>query len=267
MTDDRAEKEYRDVINASGYVFQQAVEYTLTSRRDEHPWRVEASEHPWQRADGSTGFIDLVLASGGWRLVADCKRVRDGTWVFPVTGVGAKGRSHGIWLHGYLGPEERLPTRGYELAWRRSQLYTESIEAEFCAVRGRGEGDRSMLERMSQPLLDSVEDFARQEMEIADRSALRGKFFRGYVPVIMTNARLVACRYDPENVDLSTGKLPAGAAEYDEVPLVRFRKALARPQFQTAVSLEGLRSEAERTVLVVSTERIVELLRAFEFRA
>src|SRR5262249_34320375 len=73
------------IVNASGFPFQQVVENEVNRTRDTgmHTWTVLFSEYPW--ADGRTGeegFIDLALTSGYTVCVLECKRLKQGKWVF-----------------------------------------------------------------------------------------------------------------------------------------------------------------------------------------
>lgn len=81
------------LVNASGFAFQIGLEHQITQSRDQHRWVVMSREH----------------GSGNLRLVLECKRPRDGTWMFLVPGEAVKeenrvrvcgrwegqGRSHG----------------------------------------------------------------------------------------------------------------------------------------------------------------------------
>ena len=86
----------RDVLNASGFVFQLAVEHEVWRGSERHEWRVRDEEHPYTTPTMS-GHIDLILKKGAMLLIVECKRTREGIWAF-IAGRGAD-RRHARWLH------------------------------------------------------------------------------------------------------------------------------------------------------------------------
>lgn len=115
-----------------------------------------------------------------------------------------------------------------------------------------------MLERIAGDLVRASESLAREEL------AIHGKYdgVFGYLPVIVTNATLIACRVDPAEIDTSTGVLPS-TATFEPVHALRFRKALPtdlahRPETYESLGA-GLRRK-ERGVFVVNVTRLPEFL-------
>ena len=177
---------------------------------------VLSREHPWAESD-DTGLIDLVLGKGMLRLVIECRRARNATWVF-------------------LTPAAAPPTSRFRCQWSQGGrndaglvgwddflLAPEGPEAEFCVIRGSGEDDRSLLEQIAGVLVKSLAPLASQELTtVAWRDGYH-EFI--HIPAIVTTATIQLCRYDPGSVDLDRGVL--GNASFQAVPFIRFRKRLA----------------------------------------
>jgi hypothetical protein len=79
-----------------------------------------------------------------------------------------------------------------------------------------------------------------------------------FCPLIVTNAELYLCRFDPADVDLRTGNLNAGVSAFEAVPYIRFRKGLSTdfPPVRDEIDLTGLSTERERTAFVVGAEAL-----------
>jgi hypothetical protein len=80
--------------------------------------------------------------------------------------------------------------------------------------------------------------------------------------MIVTNAKIIVCRFDPQNVKLDDGALDTNDAEVFEVPFIRFRKSL-ETEFPDGryFTLEAVNRARERTVLVVNASHVIEVLR------
>ena len=74
--------------NRSGFVLQLGLETEVRRTMSAHGYGVVAREVPWRGSEGEEGFVDLVLENGWVRLVVECKRVRDASWVFLVPEAG-----------------------------------------------------------------------------------------------------------------------------------------------------------------------------------
>lgn len=212
-------------INASGFLFQLRVEQEIlgTKQQNRHTWDVVSKEHRWDDpVSNSERFVDLVLESNCLRMIVECKRVTDAHWVFLI-------------------PDDKQPTNRVRLFWThleksRTQFYgwngfrisPSSYESAFCTVRGKGERDTPMLERLTSVLLRSTEILAKQELGLKDYElGYTGGSTLKYIPVIVTNASLHACQFNRSDIDLSTGNLPDTHDRIEVVPYIRFRKSLS----------------------------------------
>ena len=220
-----------------------------------NPWRVTGREHPWSTANGS-GYIDLVLSNGNTHLVIESKRSRDATWMFLMPDVAQMSRSHACvcWT-------DTMPHRRALSGWGDTQVYPNSPESEFCIVRGQGEGDKPLLERLASSVVESTDGLSHHFLELGRESRTTNVV----IPVIVTNAQLVAARFHPKQIDLLTGELPS--ADYSAVPHLRFRKSLAAassPFEYDPESLEDLAAGSERTVFVVRGSELTNWLEVFQ---
>lgn len=244
----------QSLVNASGFLFQLRIEQEIraTGPNKLGNWEFAAREHRWlDTHDGSEGFIDLILKSGPGRMVIECKRVTDANWVFLIPDTrNNMTRAQILWT---------MRTNSTESIadWHDFQIRPSSPEATFCIVRGQGEKDTPMLERLSSQVLQSLESFANEEIGYTDRSARDAHI---YFPVIVTNATLYTCQFDPSLVDISTGQL--AQANFQEVPCVRFRKSFSSglPSRQPNRDIEKTNYNNERTVFVVNSVALTSVL-------
>ena len=115
-----------------------------------------------------------------------------------------------------------------------------------------------MLERIAGDLVRASESLAREELSMPNREY--GVY--GYMPVVVTNAKLYACRVDTTQVDLTSGVLPAGA-RFEEVNAIRFRKALATDLSHAPETYETIKRgllAKERSVFVVNVAALSDWL-------
>lgn len=246
------------LLNASGFVFQMALEHYLCGSAHEHKWDVVASEHPWLNTNtGKSGYIDLILNKGAFRLVVECKRSRDGDWVFLLP------KGHSLDSNHLRCQWAQLTRDGSRRAGCFSFHFPpSSAESAFCVVRGQGEGDPSLLERMAGALLNSVDCLTAEELDLA--AGRRSEELFLYLPAIVTTARLFVCRFDPHAVPLQSGVLPDG--EFTPVNCVRFTKSLT-PHLSPEASpmrLDQANLDKIRTVLVISAGGVSEVLKPLE---
>jgi hypothetical protein len=249
------EKQLGSIVNASGFLFQERVADEIERNRQLHGWEVALSEYPWKdRETGKEGYIDMVLKMDAMLIVVECKRPRDGIWVFLVPDYRGKSirTSRCLWTKCNSGKTEAV---------RWSDLTTNpgSHEAFFCAVRGKGEGDLPMLERLSVQLLNAVDSLAAQELMLKQSS----DELKVYFPTVVTTAKLAICRYDPSKVSLENGEIGNGEGEFEEVSLVRFRKSLSTnlSSFPATDNLKQVAEESERTVFVIQASGLSDVLR------
>ena len=240
------------LVNASCFLFQLGLEHQIASTKERHGWAIVSHEHPWRYGE-EDGFIDLVLSKGLGLTVVECKRPRDGTWAFlvPEEQSNDVSRLRCLWV---AGQKDGASFAG----WDDLNCLPTSYESEFCVVRGSGEGDRSLLERLSATLLTSVDGLAEEELSILRRQNPEYSGF--YLALIVTTADLQACRFRPDNVDLTTGEVKN--AVFERVPFIRFRKAFSTEQPPNA-SPKDLREAAvgrQRSVIVVDATNLVSLL-------
>ena len=122
-----------------------------------------------------------------------------------------------------------------------------------------------MLERIAATLLQATEAIAAEQLAI-DRAQNRDDW-RGvwlWVPVIVTNATLSACSFNPSEIDAGDGFLPSSAT-FQNVDAVRFFKNLAFDVgSQKHKGLTEANLAKSRTVLVVNEGKLKEFLRRFE---
>ncbi|HEV8381168.1 MAG TPA: hypothetical protein VGQ29_06270 [Gemmatimonadales bacterium] len=246
----------RSALNASGFLFQLRVEEEVRSGGQQN-WVVAAREHPWKHeVSGRAGFADLVLEAAVFRLVIECKRSKNAHWYF-ITPADAKPiirRSDVYWMHD-------VPNKGQRLGWGSLQFVPTTFESNFCVVRGSGENDQPLLERIGAMLIDSVEAIAREEM-LHQRGTGRLRYLLG-VPVIVTNSKLHVVSCDIPSIDLSTGEIDN--VESTEVPFLRFRKALSHrfPWPSRVANLQEISQARQRTLFIVNSASLTQFLKTF----
>jgi hypothetical protein len=244
----------RKLLNASGFAFQLALESAVRSTPADEPWKVTGREHPWSTASGS-GYIDLVLSRGNIHLVIECKRSRDAVWMFLMPDDKQLSRSHARvrWT-------DTRPQRPDLADWGDVQVYPSSPEADFCVVRGQGERDAPLLERIAASVAESADGLSGDLLELRKGERRTSVI----IPVIVTTAELLLSQFDPKEIDLKTGEV--SAATFTAVPHLRFRKSLAPsavPDHYEPTSFRDLRAASERTVFVVNGQHFTSWLNAF----
>jgi hypothetical protein len=242
------------LVNASGFVFQVGLEYAIRAKQSQHRWSIIAREHPWALSQsGAEGFIDLILGCGHMTGVVECKRTRGGMWVFLVPdGEEAKQTAtRSLWMAGTEGGRS-MP------GWDPIQCVPPSYVSSFCTVRGSGENDRPLLERLCATLLHSVEALADEECPMLERQ--NGAWQRVYLPMIVTTAELRVCRFAPYEVDISQGTIDH--SDFEPVSFIRFQKAFSTSgqSASQAADLGTAAAEHERTVLVVQADKFIGFL-------
>lgn len=254
-----SEDQFLSLANASGFLFQLGIEHEisrLASVRSSH-WEVIAREHRWvDPVSSEESFVDLVLQSDAGRMIVECKRTTDATWLFLVPdGQDEAPRARLLWTHT---ANEDPPIS----AWDDFNVRPTSAESAFCVIRGQGEGAVSLLERLSSLQVRATEAISGEELRIGPQRAYGAA--RIYFPAIITNARLRVGRFSSTDVDLETGKLDK--LDSEDVPFVRFRKNLstgvgARPQVS---DISEANRENERTVFVINSSSLESVLPGME---
>jgi hypothetical protein len=251
------EEALRKLTNTSGFPFQLRVEHEVRSTTSQHGWTVLAAEYPWRhpRVD-QQGYTDLVLCTEGLQhLILECKRLSEGgKYVFlcPHKTMLEVVRARCCWV-------ARLSS-GRQIGWIDLKVLPGSEESGYCVVPGTGPKDRPLLERIAGELVIAAEAIGADRESVHPTSRRDRTWF--FCPLIVTNADLYVCRFDPADVDLRTGNLNAGVAAFEAVPYIRFRKGLSTdlPPVSDEIDLTGLSTQRERTVFVVSAGALVEFL-------
>lgn len=262
MTTER-DKQLLSITNASGFPFQLRVADLVETTSNQHGWRVLVREHPWTDPQtGEAGFIDLVLGRDGdsVRLVVECKRVQDGQWVFLLPGAARLPTEH---ARSFFTLNAK---NGHNTAeWVECRFEPSSAESSFCAVRGTGEGDRPLLERLAASVSRATESFGTQELALERNTSLDLSTL--YVPVIISNVELVVCDADPAQIDITRGSVSPNDVSFTATPLVRFRKPLTtRVDLSRFNDVNSVNRDAERTVLVINAAALPDCLKKFRFR-
>jgi hypothetical protein len=216
-----SDNDYLNIVNKSGFLFQTRIEKEIELKKP-GDWSPITHEHRWvDPLDGKEGYIDLILEYGIERMVIECKKLTDAKWIFLVpNNHNETNEARLLWTYEGIIPNETFRKKISE--WHNFHTKITSFEALFCIVRGQGENDTLMLERLSSYLLRSVESLAKEELDY--QRGPTGEY-NIYFPTIVTNATLLVCRYESDNIDISTGHLEK--AKFEEMPLVRFRKNLS----------------------------------------
>jgi len=242
------------LVNASGFLFQLRVEQEISATQSKHRKSVLAHEHRWTHpATQQDGFIDLITTAGtNGKIVMECKRLRAAEWAFLIP-PDATPTTHLriLWA-------KRFSAERRGSAWDAFALRRESLEAEFCVVRGQADAQIPMLERLSTTLLASVEALANEELAFAQSEGRTG--IRFYFPAIVTTATLCICRVDPSRVDIASGELKD--ASFEEVPFIRFTKSMATTLTSSHIpsGIQAAAKESRRTVFVVNAAHLAEFL-------
>jgi len=248
------ENDFKKLLNATGFAFQLAIEEIIRMSQADHGWEVIAREHPWTHTPtGTNGYIDIVLEKRSYRLVIECKRTFDAKWLFLVPEAEDKKsvRFRSLWCH--------VPENSEGLSdWAEFRILPDSVESQFCNIRGSGEGKTTLLERLASELIRSVEGLASEEGKIA---STRTYFPHIYIPTVVTNAELITGTFDPASVSLDTGKLDVAA--FQQVDYLRFRKALDTSPLMRQNRLGTVREsnrEYQRSILIVNAKVLCKLL-------
>lgn len=257
MTDTR-EGKLLNLINASGFLYQLGIETLIRSTEADHGYRIIAREHPWRNPESNAeGFIDLIIEHGAACLVIECKRSQDGVWA-PLVSDPEQGRQHRVlclWTHG-------MGEKANHLAGcNEFNVLPPTEEANFCIVRGTGEGEISLIERLATRLLESVDALADEELKLSRLFHMP----RVYIPIILTNAIIEVAYVDPTKVSMETGRLDQ--AKFERRDFVRFRKTFATPRADLGDcrELADVDSRMERTVILMNSQYLAKTLKGFQF--
>ena len=123
-------------------------------------------------------------------------------------------------------------------------------------------------------VLKSSEALLLAELDLRRKQSPAEDFVILHIPVVVTTAQLVTCRFTPADVDLATGSVPKGTIE--PIPFLRFRKSLSLPPAgrgprrilrseDTYRDLGHMTRSTERTTYVVSAPAFTEFLGSISF--
>jgi len=246
-------------INSSGFPLQIGLAHAINSTCRDHGWSVPHSEHGWVNPEThESGFIDLLVENSAGTIVlnVECKRPQEATWRFllpaPDDGLSAQAK---FWA-------SVMSTSGVRsFDWVDMQVRPVSYESAFCVVDGQDSKSRPMLERIAAQVVESTEAFAHEEAQVLRLRNTPG--LRVYFNVIVTTATLEACKFDPSEVDLNTGKI--AAVDCEPVEFIRFRKQLSPrakpPEELDAWGLGRLATAKENTVFVVQARHFIDFMK------
>jgi len=252
MTDDPSQQ-LINMANASGFLLELAIERVISDAKSGLAWEV-VREHHWSHPSlQQDGFIDLVATYGQMRLVIECKRPRDGVWLFlvPKGHERESTRVRAIWT-------ESGPARDSLTGVDDVLLYPPSYETDNCIIRGQGEDAKPLLERLAGQLLAATESLANEDILLGYNKQCNDQFY--YFPMIVTAASLQVAVVDVADISLESGTIEK--ATFSRVPFIRFYKSLstASPDKTRVSDLDAAHKENQRTILVVNAAELPSLL-------
>ncbi|MFC1572894.1 hypothetical protein ACFL6M_04765 [Candidatus Eisenbacteria bacterium] len=254
----------RKLTNSTGHLLQLSVENTIRRNPSSADWQIVTHEFPWQDSLSlESGFADLILRSSCYlaiRAVIECKRVRDGDWVFLQSDRAEEHISQSCccWAErANADPSTR---------WKDTRIHPVSWRSEFCIIRGSGDKGEPYLERVSRRLLAATEAIAMTEIGFENPDSTEALLI--YLPIIVTNANLSIAQFSLNDIDPETGALPRSKGKFESVPFVRFHKNLCTDMNDVgaAGTLSQVAKRLERTVFVVNAARLLEFFGHFDIR-
>jgi len=270
----------------SGFPFQLRVEEEVRSTYSMHNWSIATRVHPWTNKETeSSGFIDLVLQHDHfvtYRMVIECKRVkaddqRQLRWIFLVPEEGEKetqlasclevgGTTTRIAQIGESVPDDK--GWNYVQIWENVNILPQSLESSICVLPSDDSKSQPILERLASQVIDSVEGLGTEEILVHRSQSHVARLLAFLFPVIVTNAEISICRFNPSKVSILDGTLNSSAATLTTVPFIRFRKSLstAFPE-GTFSTLKEANQARELTVFVVNTSSLPLLLKDWKMSA
>lgn len=260
----------------SGFPFQLRVEEEIRSTYNTHGWSVASREHPWVHPENnSSGFVDIVLKHDRFttlRMVIECKRMkaddaRQLRWIFLQPDKSPKPLN----LASCLEVEGNTNRTQEPQIWEDARLWDNvlstpaSLESSFCILPNDEQKRQPILESLATEVLESIEGIAQEEVNIA-RSKRGSNHLRLYIfPVIVTNAEIIVCQFDPKQISIENGLLDKSSTLFETVPFVRFRKSLAT-SFPTGSfnDLAAASRARERTIFVANASSLSQFLSNWE---
>lgn len=124
------------------------------------------------------------------------------------------------------------------------------------------------MERFASQVIDSVEGIGAEEISVHQSQSHVDRLLAFLFPVIVTNAEISICRFDPSKVSILDGTLDSSAATLMTVPFIRFRKNLSTPFPEgTFSNLKEANEARELTVFVVNARSLPSLLKDWKMSA
>jgi len=239
----------RKIVNSSGFPFQLWIAKQIEQTSEHHSWKVVGLEFRWfDKRKQKEEFIDVVLEDQNdvFRAVIEAKRVRNGTWIFlqPLNFEEKTRSFRYMWID----------ASREKIGWHDGYFEKELPVSSFCIIRSQAQ-NQPMLERVASYVLAATESVGERELLLHET-----KYQHIYLPIIVTTAKLLLYSFDPANVDPITGTPENGL--FSEVPYLVFRKGFDTTYETSKMpsNLTELNSEDERTVLVVNSLHLKELL-------
>ncbi len=250
-----------ELANASGFLFQLRVEREIAEKSSDHGWEVAAREHYWKDVKtDNDGYIDLVLNRGTVHMAIECKRLLNASWLFLIPDEPSSdvNRARLLWTN-------QIPEHPSLSGWDEFAVNPTSSEAAFCVVRGQNSKDKPLLEKLCGTVLQALEGLASEGLGLKPNQA--NETNRVYIPVILTTAKLVTCRFDSSDVDIISGQLALDQCKFESVPFLRFRKGLVTTRIskkKPLIDFKEANREKERTVFVVQAGALSDFLKHWE---
>ena len=251
-----------NLVNASGFLLQLRVEHEIEETKAGHGWDILGREHLWEDPESDEEhFIDLILSSGILRTIIECKRVLEGDWVFLAPTPKEK-QTHQARLFWSFSAD--IEKGNHPFDWSDFWLRGIFAESTFCVVRGQGEKDKPMLERLAGTVVKSVEALSLQEFKLLRQAKQESP--RVYIPVVVTTAQLHVCHFDPCEVSIQDGQLPMDKLSdnrFEPVPYIIFQKSLGTgaPAEIKGTDLGEMNRAGERSVFIVHASEISRFLK------
>lgn len=264
----------------SGFPFQLRVEDEVRNTHSTHGWSIATREHPWTNAENeSSGFIDLVLQQDQfvtYRMVMECKRVkaddkRQLQWVFLIPEKEQQETQMASCLEvggtttattSIGGPNPGTEKWDHVQLWENVNVLPKSFESSICVLPSDDSKRQPILEGLASGVIDSVEGLGQEEINIHRSGSHLSPLLAFLFPIIVTNAEISICSFDPRNVSIVDGTLEASAAVITNVPFIRFRKSLATTFPKgTFSNLKEANEARELTVFVVNAIALPSLLK------
>lgn len=86
------------------------------------------------------------------------------------------------------------------------------------------------------------------------------------VPVIVTTTDLHVCRFDPGSVSPEKGEIAKGAAQFEKVAAMRYRKSFDVESHPGANGIGALEQYAQRSVSIVTAGHLADWLEEFSLQ-